>query len=232
MRRRNLLLTAAAAGLARSAHAAPSTVVLELFTSQGCSSCPPADALLGTLAHQPGVIALAWHVDYWNGLGWRDAYATPTATERQRAYAARLHDDVYTPALVVDGGEIVVGSDRHAVAKAITRATTPAVFVQLRHDAAGAAAEIGATAAPVSALLVSFDPMRVTAIGAGENGGRRLTEFNIVRQATVLGTWQGPSRRIALPPPGPGRGAALLLQAEDLRIVGAAAWPASDASGA
>jgi hypothetical protein len=230
MQRRHLLLSAAAAGLIRSARAAPSPVVLELFTSEGCSSCPPADALLGELAGRPGVVALAWHVDYWDGLGWRDPYATRFATDRQKAYAAQLRDEVYTPALVVNGGSIVVGSDRDAVAAAIARTETVRVPVTLRRDATGLSAEIGATPAPVSALLVTFDPVRTTAVGAGENSGRRLTEFDVVRGDAVLGTIQGPARHLALPATAPGRGTALLLQAQDLRIVGAAALPALGAS--
>jgi hypothetical protein len=173
------------------------------------------------------VVALAWHVDYWNGLGWRDPYATRGATDRQRAYAARLGDEVYTPALVVDGAAMVVGSDRRAVAGAIARAPAPSVPVALRREAGGTMAEIGATPAAVSALLVAFDPMRVTAVGGGENGGRHLTEYHIVREATSLGTWQGAPRTVALPPTGAGRGIALLLQTADLRIVGAAQLAAS-----
>ena len=107
MHRRSLLLAAASAGFVRGGRAAP-PVVLELFTSQGCSSCPPADALLGELAGH-GAIALAWHVDYWDGLGWRDPYASRLATERQRAYADRLGSEVFTPGLVVDGRAMLVG---------------------------------------------------------------------------------------------------------------------------
>src|SRR5580693_9439677 len=103
MRRRGLLsatlLTLPLA--ATRAWAEPAPVVLELFTSQGCSSCPPADALLGELSREAGIIALAWHVDYWNGLGWRDRFSRPEWTERQKSYAQKLQDEVYTPALVV-----------------------------------------------------------------------------------------------------------------------------------
>ena len=117
MQRRGLMLAGtgmlagALAGGRRDARAA-GPVVLELFTSQGCSSCPPADRLLGELARDPAVVALAWHVDYWNGLGWHDPFSSKLATERQRAYADRLGEEVYTPAMVIGGARIVVGSDR------------------------------------------------------------------------------------------------------------------------
>jgi len=104
MRRRTMLTGGLAAGTMAAAGtpslaAVDPPAILELFTSQGCSSCPPADALLGELARRPDVIALAWHVDYWNYLGWRDPHASKDWTERQRAYARLLHDEVYTPAL-------------------------------------------------------------------------------------------------------------------------------------
>ena len=104
-----LLTAALIGGLPRWAAASDGLVVVELFTSQGCSSCPPADALLGQLAQRPTVIALAWHVDYWDHLGWRDRFASRTATDRQRAYARQLGSGVFTPALVVDGTNVVIG---------------------------------------------------------------------------------------------------------------------------
>ena len=133
MRRRDLMLASlAACAAAPAAEATPGPVVLELFTSQACSSCPPADALLGKLAQRPEVIALAWHVDYWNHLGWRDQFASRQATERQQAYARQLEAEVFTPALVIDGATVVVGSDRAAVERAIGAATPLAVAVALK----------------------------------------------------------------------------------------------------
>jgi hypothetical protein len=229
MRRRDLVIAALAAsfGPAARAAAAPAPAVLELFTSQGCSSCPPADALLGELAGEPGIIALAWHVDYWNGLGWHDPYSSPAATERQRHYAAQLHDEVYTPALVVNGARMVVGSDGAAVRAAIGAAGGFAVNVTLRRDGTAASAEIGAAGRNVSALLATYDAQRATAVGAGENGGRRLIEYRVVRDVIPLGDWDGAPRRIALPPIATGRGAVLLLQTEDLVVRGAADLPAA-----
>src|SRR5260370_1298325 len=120
MLRRTLLTASISAPLLSTvARSASYPVVLELFTSQGCSSCPPADAFLGELSHEHGVIALAWHVDYWDALGWRDPFARRVWTERQRKYAKALNGEVYTPALVVNGATILVGSDRSAGRRAL-----------------------------------------------------------------------------------------------------------------
>ena len=122
--------------------------VLELFTSQSCSSCPPAEALLAELASQPGVLALGLHVDYWDRLGWKDPYSSAGYTARQRRYAALLDDDsIYTPELVVNGRTGVVGSDRRAVASAITASQAgPQVPLHLTRDGAGLVADAGAGA--------------------------------------------------------------------------------------
>jgi hypothetical protein len=219
-----MLMGGLALGLAPAARAA-SPAVLELFTSQGCSSCPPADALLGSLAREPGLIGLAWHVDYWNNLGWHDPYSSALATQRQQDYAAQLRDEVYTPALVVNGARMVVGSNGIAVVAAIDALGGLAVPVTARRDGAAASVEIGAAGQPVSALLATYVPEHATPIGAGENGGRTLTEYRIVRTATKLDTWDGAARRIALPEIGAGLGAVVLVQGADLRVIGAADLP-------
>jgi hypothetical protein len=221
MRRRDLIATAIAAGIAPAARAAERPVVLELFTSQGCSSCPPADAMLGRLARQPGVIALAWHVDYWDHLGWRDRYASRQATSRQQAYARQLSNIVFTPALVVNGARIVVGSDSEAVEAAIVSAAALAVPVTLR----GAEVEIGAAPQPVRALSVIYDAEQATAVAAGENEGEKLREYRIVREVEMLGEWDGAPRRFTPKPAGPGQGQAILLQTADFRVIGAADRP-------
>src|SRR5450631_4065264 len=130
--------------------AASAPVVLELFTSQGCSSCPPADAFLGELVRQSGVIGLAWHVDYWNSLGWTDRYARRAWTDRQKAYAEHLGSEVFTPAMVVNGATMVVGSDKSAVRRAIDRATQPPLAVALRRTVTGLEAEIGPSSRPLT----------------------------------------------------------------------------------
>jgi len=222
MHRRNLLLASLATLAAPSAHAAPAPVVLELFTSQGCSSCPPADALLGTLAQRPGVIALAWHVDYWNNLGWRDQFASREATARQQSYARQLGSEVFTPALVIDGANVVVGSDRSAVERALRTASPLPVPVSLTRTPEGFTVDVGASAGTLRALSILYDIQHETDVGAGENRGERLREYRIVRQADTLAEWPGTARQFTIPPAGPGQGRVVLVQSADLRVVGAA----------
>lgn len=225
MQRRTLMMAGAVAAVGLRARAATSPVVLELFTSQGCSSCPPADTLLGELAQRPEVIALAWHVDYWDNLGWRDPYASRQATERQKAYSRQLSIGVFTPALVVDGSKIVVGSERRDVEAAIAAAAAPPVAVTLSRGADGLIADIGAGPGPLRALFAAYDPEHMTDVGAGENGGARLREYRTVRTSGPLGEWDGAPRRFTLPAIAPGQGVVVLVQSADLRILGAADHP-------
>src|SRR5690606_9121092 len=107
-------------------------VVVELFTSQGCSSCPPADALLSELAAQPGVIALALHVDYWDYLGWKDSFASPAFSARQKAYAKSFgRRSIFTPQMVVQGRQALVGHDAPSVLSAIAEGLTEQATVNL-----------------------------------------------------------------------------------------------------
>lgn len=193
-----MLCTAAllAAGVAAVDPASAGTgrpAVVELYTSQGCSSCPPADALLGELARRPDVLALAFHVDYWDDLGWRDRFELPVATQRQQQYARQLGSaSVYTPQMVVDGSADVVGNDAAGVARLIAspRANVP-VRLSTRDGEllVSVAAAGGMPAAEVT--LLSYLPQAQTAIGRGENAGRALREFNIVRSCAALGRWHG-----------------------------------------
>jgi hypothetical protein len=225
MQRRDLIIAGLASFAVPSARAATSPVVLELFTSQSCSSCPPADALLGKLAQQPEVIALAWHVDYWNHLGWRDKYSSQQATARQQDYARQLGEEVFTPALVVDGATVVVGSDGSAVAQAIRSAKPLAVAVTLNRSDSGLAVEVGKASGRVRALSILYDPEHSTDVGGGENEGARLREYRVVRQVEVLGEWDGAPRGFVAKPAEPGQGQVILVQSADLRVVGAADQP-------
>ncbi|MGE4046619.1 MAG: DUF1223 domain-containing protein [Acetobacteraceae bacterium] len=219
MRRRTAILGGLTMGMGGVARAAASPVVLELFTSQGCSSCPPADALLGVLAQRPDVIALAWHVDYWNYLGWRDPFAQRAWTDRQRAYAARLQAEVYTPALVVNGAAMMVGSDRRAVQAAIGAASPLPVAVSLRREGGALQVETGAVPAGTVVSLVTYDPEVATPVRAGENAGRRLTEYRVVRDVRQLNPTAG---RLTVPGFASGQGAVLLVQDGAMRVLGAA----------
>ena len=178
-------------------------VVVELYTSQGCSSCPPADALLEELAAEPGVIALSLHVDYWDYIGWKDPYASRANTKRQQGYARDLHSRyVYTPQVLVDGRVHVVGSSREKVRRAIDRAAKrgkPLDVRILRDDGdrivipAGHAPDDGATI-----WLAIYDAVHETRVAVGENRGRKLRNANVVRELVALGTWTGEAMVIPL----------------------------------
>ncbi len=194
----------AAGPAARAADAAESRlVVVELFTSQGCNSCPPADALLAELAGRPDVLAMSFHVDYWDYIGWKDPFASPQHSERQRDYAAKLGlRYVYTPQIVVDGRHDVVGSKRRAVLSAIETAgaTKPAVAVTLS-DVEGGRALLSEGEAPeggATVWLVTFDDSHDTPVAKGENRGKMLHNANVVRELVVLGTWVGKAKAYPL----------------------------------
>ena len=202
--------------------------MVELFTSQSCSSCPPADALLAELARtRPDILALDFHVTYWDRLGWKDPYSFPGATERQRRYAGQMgRDGIYTPQLVAGGRHQTVGSDRAGVLAAITAAIAdgPAATLRLGRDGAGLLVEAGAGQGAGQVLLVGFDPAHTTRVGGGENDGRTLTEVNIVRSVTAAGAWRGEPVTLRVPVPA-GERTAALLQGGDGRILAAAVLP-------
>lgn len=190
-------------GSATYATAAP--VVLELFTSQGCSSCPPADALLGDFVNRDGVIALSLPVDYWNYLGWEDTLAKHAHTERQRAYAlARGDAEVYTPQMVVGGYLHAVGSDRAAIEAAILEAQSqPQVSVAIATYGSSVQIEVAAATAggPTwgTVWVVLYDSQETVAIARGENAGRTVTYRNVVIDMHRLTMWRGEALRVELP---------------------------------
>jgi hypothetical protein len=179
------------------AAAVPATgavAVVELFTSEGCSSCPPADDVLGDLVTSPGVVALAFHVDYWDDLGWPDRFASSTNTARQgsyaRSFAAR---GVYTPQMIIGGVDQFTGSDRARADAAIARTLSHAPAVRLslharRADANSVAIDYTASAAPEGAVLdvAIVEHEASTQVRAGENAGRTLRHVNIVRSFAVV----------------------------------------------
>lgn len=219
-----LSLAALLVSLAPS-RAAERPIVIELFTSQGCSSCPPADTYLTEIAStRTDVLPLAFHVTYWNGLGWRDPFSLDVATQRQAAYGARFGDGSYTPELVVDGRKGVVGSLRGEVEGAIAAARRTAVTATtLSAVRSGEMIEIrlGGGQGLGRLVLVGYDRQRRTAVGRGENSGRTLVESNVVRSLSPVGQWVGSPLRVAVPVP-EGEEAAVLLEAENGTIIGAA----------
>ncbi|WP_131196030.1 DUF1223 domain-containing protein [Lichenihabitans psoromatis] len=198
-------------------------VVVELFTSEGCSSCPPADAYLTDLSHAGrDVLPLAFHVTYWNGLGWRDPFSLDAATQRQARYGSRFGDGSYTPEMVVDGAHGFVGSERGAVGAAIreARQNRTAASVSVSRQDGQISIAVGAGSGTGRLLLIGFDTEHRTAVGRGENTGRTLTESNIVRSIRPVGQWSGApvTFNAALPV---GQDVAVILEAPDGRIVGA-----------
>jgi hypothetical protein len=172
-------------------------VVVELYTSQGCSSCPPADALLEELVQQPGVIALSLHVDYWDYIGWQDTFGNARFTARQKAYAHAAGEKmIYTPQIIVAGGERLVGNEGDAVAVAVQRGAARPSDVALQLSREGDMVTIRAQSAtplpaPVRVQLVRYLPQQTVEIAGGENAGQIVTYSNIVTDWQIIGEWAG-----------------------------------------
>jgi hypothetical protein len=208
-------------------HAGERPTVVELFTSEGCSSCPPADALLAELAGRPEVLALSFHVDYWDRLGWKDPFSSPDATRRQHGYADRLGlATVYTPQIVVDGRWQVVGSDRAEVEEALGAAlrSREEVPVRLAVDHGRVHVDLGPGGDNIAAslLLIGFDRRHVTAVARGENGGRTLSHVDVVRSIEEVAQFDGRGRAFEAPIRAPCDRVAAILQARDGRVLGVA----------
>lgn len=163
-------------------------VLAELFTSESCSSCPPADALLRELSTRSDVLPLSFHVDYWDGLGWTDRFASPQFTARQKDYASVHHWGVYTPQLVIDGKAHVVGSNRFAVSVALQQAhgSEPGAAITIAHRGGELNVSIGtvagaATPRSADVYLISFETAAHTQVRGGENSGASLCHANVVR---------------------------------------------------
>jgi hypothetical protein len=184
----------------RPAAAEPRAVV-ELFTSQGCSSCPPADKIIGELAKDPSVIALSMPIDYWDYLGWKDTLADARFSARQKAYSLMRGDrDVYTPQVVVNGTAHLVGSDRAGIESAIgaTRKADGVMSVPVSMGLSGrqitvsvAASNKGPAAVHGEIWICSISKAVPISIGRGENRGRDLTYYNVVRNVLKVGDWNG-----------------------------------------
>jgi hypothetical protein len=215
-------------GMIGTAFAATRPVVVELFTSQGCSDCPPADALLRHLkATDPDILALDLHVTYWDNAVWTDPFSLQTATDLQNRYASiGGSTEVYTPEAVVDGKAQFVGSDKAAMASAIERARAAIARSDVTPMSVNAAngelsVHVGPGTGIATVWLFGFDSERTTKVRGGENGGATLTEVNVVRSITKLGSWNGQPLERSIRAP-PGTNFAALLQRSDGTILAAA----------
>ena len=191
----------------RPAHADPRTVV-ELFTSQGCSSCPPADRIVGELAKDPNVIALSMPIDYWDYLGWKDTLADSRFSARQKAYShVRGDRNLYTPQMIVNGSAQVIGSDRAAIEGAIknTSKAEGVMSVPVTMTLSGKLLNVSVEASKVPTTgrgevwICSVSKAVPISIGRGENRGRELTYYNVVRNLVKVGDWNGGSGSWTVP---------------------------------
>lgn len=185
--------------------AAGNKIVVELFTSQGCSSCPPADRLVGELAKRDDVLPLSFHVDYWDYLGWKDPFSSADYTLRQRDYRGQFGlRYIYTPQIVIGGTKQEVGSHRGKVLRAIEHVRArPMVAVSVAHpDEKSALVTIDAGPAPgrtATVWLFAYDKSHTTDIQRGENGGVKLANTNVVRAIRQIGKWDGRKTEIKVP---------------------------------
>lgn len=246
--RRSFTSLAALAGLAtvalpragRTVGLSPRPVVAELFTSQGCSSCPPADAYLGELAARDDVIALAYHIDYWDYIGWPDPFADPAFTARQRGYRPRLRNgSIYTPQMVIDGEDDAVGSRTWQVDALIAErlearpADRFSIPVHAALDAGALRIEIpdADIRGRAEVHMVAYDARHVTEVRRGENHGRTLTDYNVVRELRTVARYDGTGGTVTVEPGAwsdrVGGVAVLLQQRDHGPIWGAAKIPLS-----
>ena len=207
------LLAAAVAGFALAGLALPAAAetlrshpkaVVELFTSQGCASCPPADALLTSLAEKGDVIALAYHVDYWDYVGWKDTFGNAEYSDRQRAYAQSWGSSrIYTPQMVVNGAKGVVGSKRGEVHNAIDTASLPlSVEISKQGDMLKIAVPPNAALENAVVWMVTYMDRADVTIDKGENAGKAVVYTQVVTGRQVLGMWEkdtGADLKLPLP---------------------------------
>jgi hypothetical protein len=220
---RNFLLALAMSVAAvASAKAASIPVVVELFTSQGCSDCPPAVANLRAIADRPGVLALSFSVTYWDRLGWKDTFGKPEFTQRQYDYARALHGEAYTPEVIVNGRSDLVGNVKSDIERRIA-GQQPLMGPALSLSSGKLTIAAGAPPAHAADVwLVRYDPRLVNvAIGRGENAGTTLPHKNVVHELTKLGAWNGNAETFAVPAASDGLSTAVLVQEESGPILSA-----------
>jgi hypothetical protein len=231
------LIAAAALALSCAAASAPALaetrpVVVELFTSQGCSSCPPADAVLAELAPHKDVLALGFHVDYWDRLGWKDPLSTPGATNRQNEYATQFgRREIFTPQIVIDGQRQAVGSNRGAVLQAIAESKLALAdstsIAPVTFAADGRSVSIGAGTGRGKILVIRYVRSRTTQVQRGENAGKTAVDVNGVDAFRAAGEWTGQTLDLPVDPVDSDHGLAVLVQGDNGRILGAASLSAA-----
>ena len=195
---------------------AEAPVVIEEFQSQGCSSCPPANANLNALSQRPEVLALSYAVTYWDQLGWKDTFDQPAFTQRQWDYAHRAgRANVATPQVIVNGGPAITGGDAQELERLAAEQGSPNGGPTIAAKGAAVTLTAGKAETPATVWLVRYDPnVRWVSISAGENEGRRLPHRNVVRQLVALGEWKGPAASFKLSAASePGLASAVLVQA-------------------
>ena len=213
-------------------------VVVELFTSQGCSSCPPADKLLGELAKKPNIVALSLNVDYWDYLGWRDTLGSPENSRRQKLYAhVRGKRQVYTPQMIINGDVDIVGSRRKEVLNEVARQETLGGRIDMTMSDDKDQIVINVAASPDSEKpqsgtiwLMVTSPQITVPIKRGENIGKKIVYHNVVRQMIPAGMWNGKAIRLVLPKAGLDTSGerdcvALLQQGKLGKVLGVAGLP-------
>ena len=208
--RSSLFATSAffALALLNPAHAGGVKGVVELFTSQGCSSCPPADKILGDFSDRNGVITLAWHVDYWDYLGWKDTFSSSSFTKRQRNYSNTLGtSSVYTPQIIVNGSTVAENSSfNSSISSAL--AGLP-VAVSAKASAGKLTVNVASGAGAANLYIVTYTESKIVKIGRGENGGRDIVYRHAVSGIKNIGKWNGSAMSVTVPA---GGNCAVLLQ--------------------
>jgi hypothetical protein len=211
-----VLVTASAVFAAPSFAGSKVTGVVELFTSQGCSSCPPADKILTKLKSEPGLLVLAWHVDYWDYLGWKDTLGVKGATERQRSYAASFQtSSVYTPEAVVNGAAGMVGSRESQIRSALGSVPFPAYEVSIQKSGSGLSVSLpkaDLNGASTIVELINFIPKSQVEIERGENTGETINYPNAVTKVKKLGVWDGSAKSFEAAAAKSGQGSAVLIR--------------------
>lgn len=212
-----------------AAQAEAGLVVVELYTSQGCSSCPPADELLAEMAKNSEVLPLAFHVDYWDYLGWKDELGNPAFTARQKDYAHAAGERmIYTPQAIVNGKARLVGSDNQALMSALMHEMNQDPKASLTVARTGATIAVSGVAlagleGPLQVVLVRYRPVVEVEIRGGENAGQTISYVNTVTGLTLIGEWAGDAPLSMTAPVSGDDASAVLLQETGMGAVVAAA---------